>query len=152
LWLMTRMSRTALRRVNPGLKIENRIKRWDLTIAVPFRSHRHSSLIRLPKVAPSSARIRSHDPRKNIHFLCVIQTATCNTIGTCDSQFKPGWMTDRGRGSQFWYENWAGLLRGLYAKGCVFWKPVTCGARSEASSASVSSNPVRQTWERTKNI
>jgi hypothetical protein len=51
---------------------------------------------------------------------------------------------------QFWYENWAGLLRRLYAKDCVFWKRVTCGARTEASSAWVSSNPACRTWDRTK--
>jgi hypothetical protein len=82
----------------------------------------------------------------------VIQRASCSTICACDSQFKPGWMTDPGRGSPFWYENWAGLLRGLYARGCVFWKRVICGARSQASSAWVSSNPVCRTWDRTKNI
>src|SRR6266576_7124687 len=54
--------------------------------------------------------------------------------------------------AQFSYQNWAGLLRGLYARGCVFWKRVICGARSQASSAWVSSGPVCQTWDRTKNI
>ena len=62
----------------------------------------------------------ARDPRTCEFY--VIQIAVCNTIGACDSQFKLGWMTDRGRGSLFWCENWAGLPRGLYARGCVFWK------------------------------
>ena len=82
----------------------------------------------------------------------VIQRAICSTICACASQFKLGWTTDPGRGSQFWYENWAGLLRGLYARDYVFWKRVICGARSQASSAWVSSNLVCRTWDRTKNI
>jgi hypothetical protein len=78
--------------------------------------------------------------------------AFCITISACDSLFKPGWTTDRGTGLQSWYGNSAGLLRGWYARGCVFSKRLICGARSRASSVWVSSNPACRTWDRTKNI
>jgi hypothetical protein len=119
---------------------------------VSFSGPMSNCLEPLDLLAPSSKLGPAGGPHEHANSPYVIQRSTCSTICACDSQFKLGWMTDPGRGSQFWCENWAGHLRGLYARGCVFWKRVTCGARSQASSAWVNSNPVCRTWDRTKNI
>src|SRR5580692_3021362 len=105
-----------------------------------------------PVVRSSGAKFESPLGHEHANFYMSYKWPFVIQSAACESRFKPGWMTDRGSGSQFWYENWAGLLRRLYARDCVFWKRVTCAARSEASSAWVSSNRAYRTWDRTRNI